>query len=467
MKSKQIIQMVSLGILLLLCVSAYIFMKQYNNKNEDDSVEEESSQTILSMDSSSISKLSYTYEGEQLGFVCKDGSWYYKQDEKFPLNTSYIENILTALSSLFAERKLEDNLDNLKEYGLDSPQITVTATDTEENEITLYIGNYNDSTGNYYCYQKDDTIIYMINEELATALKYKLYDMAEMESLPSISSSSIYEMSIGDETFIYTESGKSDYDYTGYATWFHVNEDGSYTAVSANACSNILTAFTEISYQSMVEYNADENALETYGFNSARMIHIKYKETYEKTDSEETSSAETETSESETITVEKDIILLIGKQNAAGDYYVKTQDSNEIKVVSASTIDTILKTDAATMMNQDVFRIKYDSIISIALQSAENEYPLMEESALVNEEDDSLLSKITGMTSEQTLSEEFTPNGEPALTIRYTLDNSKYETITMKFYEYNGSYYAAKINGETGLLVTKAQIKDIISAIAK
>lgn len=447
-------------------------MKQYNDKNKDGLAEEESSQTIIAMDSSSISELSYSYEGEQLDFVCKDGNWYYKQDEKFPLNTSYIDNILSALCTLSAERKLEDNLDNRKEYGLDSPQITVTAVDSNENEITLYIGNYNDSTGNYYCYRKDDTVIYMINETLATDLKYKLYDMAEMESMPSISSGSVYEMSIGDERFIYSESGKSDYDYTGYATWFRVNEDGSYTAVNANVCSNIVTTFTEMTYQSMVAYNADETALETYGFNSAKTIHIKYTETYEKTDSEEissaeTSSAETETNETETITVEKDIILLIGKQNAAGDYYVKTQDSNEIKVVSASTIDTILKTDTATMMNRDVFRIKYDSIISIVLQSAETEYPLMKESALVNEGDDSLLSKITGMTSEQTLSEEFTPNGEPALIIRYTLNNSKYESVTMKFYEYNGSYYAAEMNGETGLLVTKAQIKDIINAISK
>lgn len=468
MKNKQILQITALGLVLLLCIGVYILLKQKNNDSESDIVEE-SGEVVISMESSDISRLSYTYEGEQLDFVLEDGSWYYESDRNFPLDSTYLENILATFCNLLAERRLEENLENIEEYGLDIPQLSVTAVDNNGKEATLYIGNCNESTGNYYCYLKDTQIVYMINQTLASDLKYKLYDMAKMESLPTISASSVYEISIGKETYVYSEAGKPEYDYTGYATWFHLNEDGSYTAVDGDTLSGIVSTFTGMSYQSMVEYNADEEALSYYGLDQPDIIKVKYTETYEKTDSaaDEETSSESITEDTETLTVEKEFSLLVGNQNEDGNYYVKTQDSSEIKVISASSLETLLTSDVATLRNQSVFRIKRDYINSIILKSGNMEYTLMENSELVKEEDDSLYSKLYGMTSEQAAAEEFIPDTQPELTIVYSLNQTGWETVTMSFYEYNGSYYVAEINGETGLLVTKALIKDIISAISE
>lgn len=468
MKNKQILQITALGLVLLLCIGAYILLKQKNNDNESDMAEEESDEVVISMESGDISRLSYTYEGEQLDFVLEDGSWYYESDRNFPLDSTYLENILAAFCNLLAERRLEENLENIEEYGLDNPQLSVTAVGSDGKETTLYIGNCNESTGNYYCYLKDTRIVYMINQTLASDLKYKLYDMAKMESLPAISASSVYEISIGKETYVYSESGKPEYDYTGYATWFHLNQDGSYTAVDGDTLSGIVSTFTGMSYQSMVEYHADEEALSYYGLDQPDIIRVKYTETYEKADSaDDETSSESTAEDTETLTVEKEFSLLVGNQNEDGNYYVKTQDSGEIKVISASSLEILLKSDAATLRNQSVFRIKRDYINSIILKSGNMEYTLMENAELVNEEDDSLYSKLYGMTSEQASAEEFIPDTQPELTIVYSLNQTGWETVTMNFYEYNGSYYAAEINGETGLLVTKALIKDIISAISE
>lgn len=169
-----------LFIVLLISVIGYVALKNYNNSTEKET-EEPETEKIISVDASAINELTYTNNGETLEFVKNNGEWKYAQDLNFRLDASYIDSIINTVSSLEVVRRLEDNLDNISEYGLDSPVYTVNVKCEDGTDITIYIGDNNSISGNYYCYLKDSSIVYMIETTLVNSLSYTLADMESEE----------------------------------------------------------------------------------------------------------------------------------------------------------------------------------------------------------------------------------------------------------------------------------------------
>lgn len=176
MNKKKIGNLLLLLIVLIVCLIGYVELKNYNRSNEKEA-EETETEKVISVESSQINELTYTNNGETLQFVKNDGEWRYAQDVSFRLDTSYIETIIRTMSSLEAVRKLEGNTDNLSEYGLESPAYSVNIKGEDGTDITLYIGDSNSISGNYYCYKKDDSAVYMIGTTLINNISYTLSDM--------------------------------------------------------------------------------------------------------------------------------------------------------------------------------------------------------------------------------------------------------------------------------------------------
>ena len=79
-------------------------------------------------------------------------------------------------------QQIETSLNNDDNYGLDNPEITITLRDSTEDDKTIYIGNINEITGNYYCYLEGDSMIYTISSTIPSYISFDLEDMKDPTS---------------------------------------------------------------------------------------------------------------------------------------------------------------------------------------------------------------------------------------------------------------------------------------------
>lgn len=96
---------------------------------------------------------------------------------------------------------------------LENPGLTITATDSDGTVTSFSLGDQNEVTSEYYlsC-SADEGQIYLVDDTLAGAFSYDLYDLVEMEELPdfgTVTSLSIQQPD-GDLTLEYHEDSSRD-----------------------------------------------------------------------------------------------------------------------------------------------------------------------------------------------------------------------------------------------------------------
>ena len=123
-----------------------------------------------------------------MSFTQKDGEWVYDEDDGVRLEQSTIKSTVKEITGLTAVRKLSDP-DEKEDYGLDSPDYTVTYTAKDGTRGTIEIG---DAAGdNYYAMIQDSDAVYTISSTLVSDLVFDLSSLTENDTLPSISSGNL------------------------------------------------------------------------------------------------------------------------------------------------------------------------------------------------------------------------------------------------------------------------------------
>ena len=108
-----------------------------------------------------------------------------------------MNTLCAGMTGIAVFRTMED-VEDLSQYGLDIPAVTITVTDVSGNEITVALGNNNDSAGVIYAVREGDRgcvyasagVIYAVREgdrgcvyavtpSIRTAVQKKLGDLAE------------------------------------------------------------------------------------------------------------------------------------------------------------------------------------------------------------------------------------------------------------------------------------------------
>lgn len=102
-------------------------------------------------------------------FDLKDGSWVLASDETFPVSTETVNEFLEKANNLVAARLVSSDGD-YERFGLNSPQQTITLTDSQGVNVTYLIGSYNENIERYYACEKDSKNIYIINKSVGDVL---------------------------------------------------------------------------------------------------------------------------------------------------------------------------------------------------------------------------------------------------------------------------------------------------------
>ncbi len=155
--NKQKKQLLLLLLVLILAIVTFLFVSKMP---DEDETEEAISYTITDLEAENVSKLVFTNDtGTYTLTKQEDGTWTYEGDKTLAMDETAVENLISKVSALTSEDKIEQ-VEDVSEYGLDEPVITILVSDGT-NSYTMLVGDYNDVTYTYYvCLENDMETVY-------------------------------------------------------------------------------------------------------------------------------------------------------------------------------------------------------------------------------------------------------------------------------------------------------------------
>lgn len=225
--------------------------------------------------------------------------------------------------------------------------------------------------------------------------------------------------------------------------------------------------------------------------------------------------------EQETQTVEKTLTIYVGDETG-DDRYVKVDDSREVYTITKDSLTDILDSTMSDFYNLTVSYVSSNDLDSLEVQSADGDHTINIVTETVKAEDEdttddtdsdttdesstetsdesstdtdssdesssddeeetttttykldgedldestftTFYNKLINMTAQERLTEEYTPEGDPAYTFIFKDTDGKETTV--KYYEYDTNFYAAVVEDKV-YLVNKMNVKDLDEAYQK
>lgn len=497
---KKSTKLVSAVVVLAVLGGVYVGLNTYVSKEEKtESSEEESKTEVFSVKTDDIKSLEFIVDKKEVTFEKKDDSWVKKDETAFPVNQTTLDSAASAIEKVEADRVLED-VEDLTEYGLDSPSNTVTV-DTADGTTKLNIGDENTSTNQYYISRDDDdSTVYVVAADTVSPFMDSLYDYAQGEDFPTIDSSTVKKVQVSEDKDSYVLEENSD------GTTWDVSGDGSSDKESADttAAGNVTSGLGSFAFDQFVNYNAED--LSQYGLDKPyATIAVDYQEEVKndsndstdstesgendsmasESDSESSDTTDTDSSsedaDSKTTTVDKQLVIYVGDEAGDGSRYV-TVDNKQIYTMSTDTLSAVIdKTPSdlwslivnyLSVKNLDQLQVTYGettSTVNVSRETSTDDDGNEKETTtyqLDGKEIESttfttFYNKLINMSGQKRLTDVYTPAADPEMTAVFT-DSDKNQT-TVTFYTYDTNYYAAVV-GDKVFLVNKMTVKEMFNA---
>ena len=344
-KKKKLIGLLSALVVLILLTAAYFCLKNYNKEQEAESETEDTSVAVTSIEETDITGLTYILDKEKLEFKKENDSWHYAQDKNFPVDQDKMKTLLDNFKDIKAVRDL-GQLENLEDYGLEEPQNTVTVTSNNGVETVFYIGNENETTGDYYMYMNNPEHVYTVGSTFANAFNGKLYDLVVDSSFPSITSNSIIKAVIDQQDNQLTlESSRDD-----SATWSVTDSKNQKKEADGTKSNQLLSNVTSLNFTDYIDYNCKD--LEQYGLKDpSAVITLDYTVTSEvpvEKDSTET-DAENVSEEAEPETADAETVSEVTESETADAETVS--EVTESETADAETVSEVTESETADTQN--------------------------------------------------------------------------------------------------------------------
>ena len=173
-KKKMIILLVCVGLLAAL-VAVYFGVKAKAAQYEAD--QSVTYDNLLTLTADDIKTIAYTNSDNSadLSFTRTDGTWALDSDSSFALDQDAVSTLASGVTGVSVYQTLTGVTD-LSQYGLDSPVVQATITDTDGNTTTISIGSSNDATSKTYVYLNGDTSTVYVTATSISSNFYKTQD---------------------------------------------------------------------------------------------------------------------------------------------------------------------------------------------------------------------------------------------------------------------------------------------------
>lgn len=471
---KKTVKLVSAVVVLGVLCAAYEGVNFYVTSQEEKETEEnDTSVDLVSLEADDITAVSFTADQNEVEFDKKDDSWTEKSDANFPVNQDTVDSAVKGVASLTADQEISD-VEDMSQYDLDNPQNTITLT-TADGDTSLQIGMESSNNQYYVKKEDDDKNVYLVSSSSIEPFMGTLYDFAKSGTFPSVTSATITDVKVDKE---------NSYELTQDADnlFWNVSDGKTTEKADTTKAGTVTSAIGSLAYDKFVDYNCTDDS--KYGFDDPyAVITVKYTE-----------------EEQETQTVEKTLTIYVGDETG-DDRYVKVDDSKEVYTITKDSLTDILDSTMSDFYNLTVSYVSVNDLDSLEVQSADGDHTINIVTETVKAEDEdttdtdssdesssddeeetttttykldgedldestftTFYNKLINMTAQERLTEEYTPEGDPAYIFIFKDKDGKETTV--KYYEYDTNFYAAVVEDKV-YLVNKMNVKDLDEAYQK
>ena len=524
MKNKTV-KMILAVVVLGVCCGAYAGVKTYvaHQEKEESKEEAEESTTVFTASTDNIKSLNFMVDDTETTFEKDNDSWVKKDETDFPVNQSTLDSAASAVASIESDRVLDD-VDDLAEYGLDSPSNTikiVTKPDDEDGDdttTTLYVGDENSSTSQYYIKKDDDDkTVYLVDSSCVEPFTKTLNEYAQMEDFPAISSAdTITKISVdGDKSYKLTKNADT-------SVW-SVKGDGDEEKADSATVSSLVSSFGSMAYNSLADYKCEDKS--KYGLDkpyatitvdyqeevtddsedtsetadeatpsaeetgddveqdSTEATNTESDETVSKSTDEETEEVkETSTDAKQSKTVDKQLTILVGNKADDSNRYVMVNDSSEVYTMSEDTLSALTDKSEEDFWDMTVSYVSVNNLASLKVNYQGSDYKVNVSRETSTDDDGNdketvtyklnnsdldettfttFYNKLINMAAQKRLTDKYEPDGSAELTATFTEEDG--DTLEVAYYSYDTNYYAAVVDNKV-YLVNKMNVKDLFTA---
>lgn len=444
-----------LGVLALVCGAVFLVSRIQQHQEAIRS----GTTTVLTLDTSSATALSWEYAGNSFSFH-KDGQWVYDDDEAFPVDQAEIGTLLGQFEQFTADFTIEGAQD-LSQYGLDDPTCTIHI-ETADGDYDILLGDYSQMDQQHYVSIGDGNV-YLASSDPLDVYNVLLAGLIQNDETPDFDGVTAIRFSGADN---YTVTYQADNTETYSEEDVYFTKLGSQTLTLDTARVNsYLSTITYLNLTDYVTYTADEDALAIYGLDDPELtVSVDY------TVTDEDGTEQTETF---SLSLSRDPEQR-EKNNDNEDVtaYVRIGDSAIIYQITADEYNSLMAATRGNLRHQEILWANFTDIQQVDVTLEGETYTLTVETDddehvwYYGEEKLSIgdfQSALTGLTAATFTTEQ--PSGKEELRLTVTLDNENVSLVEIAIYRYDGSFCLVTVDGTPTALVSRSAAMDLVEAV--
>lgn len=457
-KKRQTVTLLVLCLILVAAGVGYYALTRYQAARQKAEKAEESAEELFQLSSDDITKVKYQGEKSSLTFE-KDGkTWKLVSDKNYPLNQDRITDMVDETTGVAATKTVTTSCDDLTQYDLDKPDLTVTVTDTSGKDTTIYVGMESVSGGGRYAYcGGDEKKIYLISTSLYSSFDYSLGDLMTVPDIPTVQADEIRYLKVEKQK---GKNFEAEYDeknspYKDIYGWSIKQPYTQPVAGDKDGLQNLFGSYTNIGFNAGVSYKKDTALEKKYGLDQPQ-----YTVTFR--------------------TAKKNVTLYIGKENSdKSGYYVKMKGKDGIYLMEESSVSKMITINPLDCVYGRLYAGNQEKLDQVELSYQGKKYTFdVSKTKKKSETEYTYTVKSNGkkvdadqFTTAYGVISYLAPGGniDPKVSVKgnkpvaqFTFHESKKDT-KMIIYPYDGqNFYRVSVNGVMQFTVDKSAVDKVL-----
>lgn len=471
-KKKNTITLVSLLAAMALLIVGYALLVDYNKEQEEKEAAKEDEFYVLSnQEEDAFTNIAVTVGDTSFELVYEGDTWYLSGDDEFPLDQTKAGAMADNLESLTSEQLVIESPEDLAEYGLDQPAITVVGTTSFGDTVTIAFGDELAAGSGYYSMVNGEEKVYVLTSTIRSKYDMSMTDLLAVEDTPDIDDTLITGVKVVSDTFpsftlLYDENNATDYSGQNLYPWYISDVYPENVNADTTAVNDMLTNYTTFSLSSCVDYKKEN--LGEYGLASPKTaLSVWYRE-------EEDADV-------------LEYTLYVGNQNEDGNYYVRPEDSDCTYIMTASNISKkfevepfdfvskythLLNIDTVEKLNitigNQIYTYQIDHTVTTDDEGNETTESKFYVNGTLHEDEQTFRNfyqSIIALSVDGVMPEDAEYESSPVLTLEFVRSKEYGKDVVVSYLPYNDSYYAVEVNGTVNYMIDMREVDELMTSI--
>jgi len=368
------------------------------------------------------------------------------------LDQREIQYLTYTLATVWTDRLIDDEPEDVSVYGLDSGSSRTTVTDSSGRRAEYIVGDITPSLMSYYIREEGNPAVYTISAYTARALSFTLDDLRQRDLIPAMNPATLIQLQLGQGAnrieIMPRHENLPPYLSFIFSSHYLSSPYQLPRAVSGEALNNLMTNFSNLTIEDFIDDNP--SSLVPYGLDRPFEFSLR--------------------------AMEGSFDLLIGNP-IDGKHYAKL--ANKSGVFTVRDMEELINTKPISLIDKFVILVNIDSVEHMMVKGDgrtiiadlfEDGYEGLfyldgrkAESVSFRKFYESVIGLLVDAEYPAN-SPEQTGDDSANITIALNLSNPPGVQVSITLIPYNRDFYIVRQDGTTEFLISRSQVRRIFTS---